>query len=42
VLPKTDDFVVLVVGLDSGVQRSELDSYVPPAKLEALRSSGWL
>jgi len=42
VLPKTDDFVVLVVGLDSGVQRSELDSYVPPAKLEALRSSGWI
>jgi hypothetical protein len=41
-LPKTPDFVVVVVGLDGGFDRSELDSYVPAAKLEALRSGGWL
>jgi hypothetical protein len=41
-LPKTHDFVVVVVSLEGGFARSELDSYVPPAKLAALRSAGWL
>jgi hypothetical protein len=41
-LPKTADFVVVVVGLDRGIVRSELSAYVPAAKLEALERGGWL
>ncbi|MBL8743666.1 MAG: hypothetical protein JNK04_21300 [Myxococcales bacterium] len=41
-LPKTDDFVVVVVGLDSGIRRAELETYVPASKLAALRTTGWL
>jgi hypothetical protein len=41
-LPKTDDFVVVVVSLEGGLRRAELASYVPRAKLEALRTAGWL
>ena len=39
-LPKTADFVVVVVGLDSGIARSQLSGYVPAPKLEALERSG--
>jgi hypothetical protein len=42
VLPRTDDFVVVVVGLEEGLQRAELDAYVPVATLDALRAAGWL
>lgn len=41
-LPRTADFVVVVVGLDRGIVRSELSAYVPAAKLEALERGGWL
>jgi hypothetical protein len=41
-LPKTPDFVVVVVRLDGGLQRSELALYVPATKLEALSRSGRL
>jgi hypothetical protein len=41
-LPHTPDFVVVVVGLESGITHSELDSYLPAEKLERLRTRGWL
>jgi hypothetical protein len=41
-LPQTPDFVVVVVGLESGLTHSELDSYLPAEKLDFLRKRGWI
>lgn len=41
-LRKTDDFAVVVVGLDRGIARAEVETYVPGETLEMLRARGWV